>query len=99
MAYFGQYCHQQSHMPAHRRPALVNVLQDWGLMISSKEHLKHHHNYDCNFCIGSGMCNPILRFVLENVTSNKYVLLVFFLISLLLDVPALLWALKLVNIQ
>ncbi len=97
--YFGQFCHRMSHTPAHGRPEWVKVLQDRGLMISSREHLKHHHNYDCNFCIGSGMCNFILRFVLERVTSNKYLLLLFFAAALFMDIPVFLAAFRLANIQ
>ena len=87
MAYFGQLCHCMSHMPPHNRPTWVTYLQNKGFMISSREHMIHHSSYDDNFCIGSGACNGIISFLLNNVTSNKWFWLVLFLTSLFADVP------------
>mmetsp|Transcript_24981 Transcript_24981/g.34283 ORF Transcript_24981/g.34283 Transcript_24981/m.34283 type:complete len:100 (-) Transcript_24981:3488-3787(-) len=97
MSYFGQYCHRMSHMPSHRRPALVAFLQDIGIMISSKEHLKHHQSYDNNFCIGSGVCNYPLRLFSEKVAVNKYSLLIFFVLALFGDIPVFMYLLGKLN--
>ena len=87
MAYFGQLCHCMSHTPANRRPTWVRSLQEAHLMISPKEHAVHHKTYDCNFCIGSGICNPLIAWLLNNVTSNQWVWLVLFIVTLVGDVP------------
>lgn len=87
MAYFGQLCHCMSHTPKHHRPHWVIFLQDKGLMISSKDHMKHHQTYDDNFCIGSGICNPFLSWLLKKLPSNKYFWLILFGVSLFADIP------------
>jgi hypothetical protein len=89
MAYFGQLCHCMSHTPLNHRPHWVNVLQDAGLMISPKEHGKHHQTYDDNFCIGCGLCNKLLSWSLKNITNNKWVWLVTFLVISVVDVPVM----------
>ena len=87
MAYFGQLCHCMSHTPAVRRPASISWLQNAGFMISPKEHAVHHRTYDSNFCIGSGVCNPLITWMLANLTSNKWAWLALFIITLVCDVP------------
>lgn len=89
MAYFGQLCHCMSHTSVNNRPEWVNTLQKAGLMISPKEHGKHHQTYDNNFCIGSGLCNGLLSWSLKNITNNKWAWLVFFFTISLIDVPAI----------
>ena len=86
MAYFGQLCHCMSHMPLHHKPTWVVALQDAGLMISTKEHGGHHKTYDDNFCIGSGVCNPIIA-SLRKLTTNKWIWLALFIFTLIADVP------------
>ena len=87
MAYFGQLCHCMSHTPAVRRPTSISWLQNAGFMISPKEHAVHHRTYDSNFCIGSGLCNPLITWMLANLTSNKWAWLSLFIISMVCDVP------------
>jgi len=89
MAYFGQLCHCMSHTPTNHRPKWVNILQDAGFMISSKEHGKHHQTYDNNFCIGSGLCNGLLSWCLKNITNNKWIWLFTFLLISFVDVPVM----------
>jgi len=91
MSYFGQLCHCMSHMPDKLRPDWVVALQNAGLMISTKEHMQHHKTYDDNYCIGTGICNPIIRFLLNNVTKNKWAWLTVFCVSLICDVPVANW--------
>ena len=86
MAYFGQLCHCMSHMPAPYKPQWVVTLQNWGVMVSTQEHNRHHKNYDDNFCIGSGICNPLISY-LRSVTANKWVWLGLFVFFLIADVP------------
>ncbi len=94
MAYFGQLCHCMSHTPSNRRPVWVTQLQQWGIMISPIAHGKHHRHYDSNFCIGSGVCNPVLTWLMTNITSNGWVWLMVFSVSVVLDVPLFLYGLK-----
>ena len=42
-------------------PGIVSGAQDAGLLISRKDHGAHHKApFDGNYCIVSGICNPIL---------------------------------------
>ena len=86
MAYFGQYSHTMCHTPLNMRPELVKFLQNFGLMISSHEHHKHHRNHDTNFCIGSGMMNPLVTF-LHDLLPNKWVWLTTLILISVIDVP------------
>lgn len=86
MSYFGQLCHCMSHMPLPYIPKWVTTLQNWGLMVSNKEHMRHHKNYDDNFCIGCGIANPLIA-SLRGITTNKWVWLGFFGLMLVGDVP------------
>jgi palmitoyl-[glycerolipid] 3-(E)-desaturase len=87
MAYFGQYCHRMSHTPSTQRPFLVQKLQDWGIMISAAEHGVHHKTYDGNFCIGSGIFNPLLTWVIDLNFINQWGYILIFLSMLVFDVP------------
>ena len=89
MGYFGQLCHCMSHTPKNLRPHWVIALQDAGLMLSSREHMIHHHKYDDNFCIGSGIFNPLLKFLIANASSNKWAWLAIFLSMGVFDVYVL----------
>jgi palmitoyl-[glycerolipid] 3-(E)-desaturase len=86
MAYFGQYCHCMAHTQPSDRPFWVKFLQDNGVMISPVDHNVHHQTYDKNFCIGSGLCNPVIT-ALQHITENKWVWLVAFLLCSSMDVP------------
>jgi hypothetical protein len=88
-AYFGQYCHCMAHTPVSRRPGWVISLQDAGVMVSSQEHGVHHQTYDDNFCIGSGVCNPLITWCTRNLTANKYFWLISFLLCASCDVAIL----------
>lgn len=88
-AYFGQYCHCMAHTPAHRRPAWVSALQRAGVMVSPQEHGRHHQTYDDNFCIGSGVCNPLVSWCTRTLPANKYFWLASFLLCAGLDVVVL----------
>jgi hypothetical protein len=59
---------QVPHYYAHRRSEsfavhrVVRWLQLHGLIISPEHHAAHHRGkFDCNFCILSGWCNPVLN--------------------------------------
>ena len=42
-------------------PSYARVLQDLGLVLSRKEHGLHHQDpFNTNYCILTGICNPIL---------------------------------------
>lgn len=86
MAFGGQYCHAMSHTPSTKRPALVIFLQNNGFMISAVEHNKHHQDHDSNFCIGSGLMNPVITFMYKNI-SNKWIWLAALVFTSVMDVP------------
>jgi hypothetical protein len=56
-------------------------------MISAKEHNNHHKTYDGSFCIGSGASNHLFEWIIQNVTSNKWFWSIFFISTLIFDVP------------
>lgn len=85
-AYFGQFCHCMAHTPASRRPEWVDFLQSWGVMVSPQEHGVHHKTYDDNFCIGSGVCNPLITWCTRNLPQNKFFWLTIFLVCTVFDV-------------
>ena len=54
---------QEFHKWAHMRsvPPLVKFLQDSGVVLSRKEHGLHHTSpFESNYCILTGVCNPLL---------------------------------------
>jgi Lipid desaturase domain len=53
--------HAWSHTPRYGRPCLVVLLQDFGVLQSSKQHANHHkHDKDTNYCVLTNFVNPIL---------------------------------------
>ena len=63
---------QKFHFLAHARNhgvltdkdtvgAILCFMQDVGLILSPKEHRRHHEEFDCNFCIVNGWANPLLN--------------------------------------
>jgi hypothetical protein len=63
---------QKLHFLAHARNhgvltdkdffgAVLCWAQDIGLILSPKEHKRHHEEFDCNFCIVNGWANPLLN--------------------------------------
>eukprot|EP01018_Ginkgo_biloba_P011141 Gb_03374 [translate_table: standard] len=58
---FSQQFHCWSHCKKSQLPALVIGLQDKGVLVSRVKHGAHHRApYDNNYCIVSGMWNPLL---------------------------------------
>jgi ubiquitin-conjugating enzyme E2 variant len=52
--------HQWAHMP--RPPRVVRWLQDRGMILSRREHSRHHCSpFARNYCIATGWCNPLLE--------------------------------------
>lgn len=54
----------QVHQWAHMRnpPFWVKRLQDFGVILSRRKHLKHHREpYDIHYCIAFGWCNGVLN--------------------------------------
>jgi len=86
-AYYGQYCHMMAHMPSGQRPGWVQWAQDHRLMISGEDHMVHHKNYDQNFCIGPGICNPAFMAVIRFVGRSPTFWLYLFYAMMILDVP------------
>ncbi|CAM6096616.1 unnamed protein product [Calypogeia fissa] len=57
-----QQFHAWAHCKKSQLPAVVNFLQGKGILISRKMHGAHHKApYSINYCIVSGLWNPILR--------------------------------------
>ncbi|KAL2621538.1 hypothetical protein R1flu_001743 [Riccia fluitans] len=56
-----QQFHAWSHMKKSQLPAFVVALQEKGVLVSRKMHGAHHRSpYNINYCIVSGIWNPIL---------------------------------------
>jgi len=56
-----QEFHKWSHMTKSQTSPLINKLQDFGLTIRRTPHAQHHlAPFEGNYCIVSGVCNPIL---------------------------------------
>lgn len=53
------YAHRRSESP--RVHGLVRLLQRTGLILDPQHHAEHHRDFDRNFCILSGWCNPLLN--------------------------------------
>lgn len=56
----------QFHKWSHNRnpPALVKLLQDCRVIVSYKEHQRHHRgDYTEAFCLTNGMCNGFLELI------------------------------------
>lgn len=61
LACMSQQFHAWSHMKKSELPAIIHMAQEAGLLISRKDHGAHHKApFDGNYCIVSGMWNPIL---------------------------------------
>jgi ubiquitin-conjugating enzyme E2 variant len=61
LACMSQQFHAWSHMKRSELPLAVSMAQDAGLLISRKDHGAHHKApFDGNYCIVSGIWNPIL---------------------------------------
>jgi hypothetical protein len=62
MLHLMQMAHRWSHMPAEDVPVMVQRLQRAGLLLSYERHDVHHHPpYAKDFCIMTGMANPLLN--------------------------------------
>jgi len=51
--------HRWSHMLPSQNYSVVSWCQKNGLLLSMKEHIKHHKTYDCNFSIFTGWSNIV----------------------------------------
>ena len=62
--------HRWSHtMPSKLAPP-VRWLQEWGVLLDHNAHSLHHVDYNMNFAIFSGTCNPALNFVTARLLSH-----------------------------
>lgn len=58
---FCQELHKWSHTLRSQCNPVVNWLQDYGVLVSRKAHLRHHRPpFETNYCIVTGHMNPIL---------------------------------------
>jgi len=56
-----QEFHKYSHLKSSQVPPFIKAAQDAGLILSRKEHGRHHTSpFEGHYCILNGMCNPIL---------------------------------------
>ena len=70
LACMSQQFHAWSHMKKSELPAIVHMAQEAGLLISRKDHGAHHKApFDGNYCIVSGIWNPILD---QNGDENSF---------------------------
>ena len=63
--------HRWSHTQADELPPLVVALQQNGMLISHVQHSLHHVDYNCNFAIFTGWCNPLLNLVTAHLLSER----------------------------
>lgn len=62
--------HRLSHTAPSRVPAMFQLAQKTGLMISAEHHSKHHMTYDVNFSILAGVMDSVLNEVVKHC--NRY---------------------------
>ena len=53
--------HRWAHTQQERLSPLIARLQTSGLLLSHIDHSFHHVDYNCNFAIFTGWCNPALN--------------------------------------
>ena len=77
-----------SHRWSHTHPKYLSwmtiKMQQFGILMTTRHHSKHHASYDCNFCIFSGLMNPLLNrlvYVVHWRSPLWFFLLVFFIAS------------------
>jgi len=52
--------HRWPHIPHKSKPPWMLRLQEWHLILDTREHLAHHHRpYRVNYCILCGWANPL----------------------------------------
>ena len=49
-------------------PVIVNFLQEYGILLHYKKHMKHHSNYDTGFSFLNGWSDPIFNYIFKNKT-------------------------------
>jgi len=82
MAYFGQFSHKSAHAFGQARGGVATWLQNYGFMISAKDHMAHHKApYDVDFCL-IGICNPVIDALRSLTTNNTVWLSLFFVWSI-----------------
>ncbi len=68
-----QMAHLWAHLPPERVPGLVTRLQKAGILLSKPRHDKHHTPpYNRDFCIMTGICNPLLNGVVSVVGTTTH---------------------------
>ena len=63
--------HRWSHTQESRLSPLVVQLQQSGLLLSHLDHSLHHVDYNCNFAIFTGWCNPFLNRITANLLHER----------------------------
>ena len=85
-----QCCHRWSHMTETKRGALITILQKSNFCLKPSEHLIHHKSpYLKNFCIMSGIFNPILNKIVlsnPNLHPHKQIWSLIFLSTMIISI-------------
>jgi len=84
MSHMMMASHRWSHTHPKYLPPAVRAMQNLGVIMSIKHHSLHHASYDSNFCIFSGICNPLLNATVQYLVPWKSPLWVFILAGPLL---------------
>lgn len=72
MAYYGQFSHRSAHTPSSANNKYITALRNMGLMIPLDKHRSHHRPpHDKDFCL-VGVCNPLVNFLYQKVTRNRF---------------------------
>jgi hypothetical protein len=67
-AYYGQWSHFSSHAVGKDRSSIARKLQRVGLLISAKQHHKHHSGkHDTTFCL-IGWFDPVVQWFFDNTS-------------------------------
>ena len=61
MSHFMMASHRWSHTHPKYLHWTIKSAQEWGLLMTTEHHSRHHASYDCNFAIFSGVSNPIFN--------------------------------------
>jgi len=68
---FMMLSHRWSHTQRSELPEWIQFAQTHGLLLSHLEHSLHHVDYNCNFAIFTGWCNPLLNRITASVLHER----------------------------
>lgn len=80
-----QMCHRWAHLPINRLSPIVKTLQGMHIFLPKLTHAKHHGKLlDSNFCLYSGVFNPLLNFLTKKIGLHNPIWLISFPVLVLI---------------